>query len=37
LAAAEAAGVRIDDTLAPREERKERAKRWREARIKGWR
>lgn len=37
LTAAEAAGVRVDDTLAPREERKERAKRWREARIKGWR
>jgi len=37
LAAARAAGVRVDDTLAPREERKERAKRWREARIKGWR
>lgn len=37
LAAAEAAGVRVDDTLAPREERKERAKRWREARIKGLR
>lgn len=37
LAAARAAGVRIDNVLASEGERRTRARRWREARIKGWR
>ncbi|MDW7710878.1 MAG: hypothetical protein SCH98_10415 [Deferrisomatales bacterium] len=37
LEAASDAAVRIDNVLAPEEERKSRARRWREARIKGWR
>ena len=37
LEAAAARGVPVDDTTATPEERKERAKKWREARLKGWR
>ena len=34
---AEARGIPVEDTLATPEEIKERMRRWREARIKGWR
>lgn len=35
--AAREKGIRVEDTMAPAEERKERAQKWREARIKGLR
>lgn len=37
LEAAKERGIPVEDVMAPRTERRERAKRWREARMKGWR
>jgi hypothetical protein len=37
IRAAEARGIPVDDATATPEERKERGRKWREARIKGWR